>query len=103
MIRIPFGGLRERAMSEETSTDSRRPIFHFIDGTQLAMEWPKLAPKGVFALENAVQKAVTASQFLVEVEGNLRVIQMANVKFIEVIPAPERLPDGVIRNARRVE
>jgi hypothetical protein len=36
----------------------------------------------------------------VEVEGNLLVIPMRNVKYVELIPAPEQLPDGVIRNAR---
>lgn len=69
----------------------------------MAIEWPQIEHKGVFALENAVKEAVTASQFLVEIDGNLMVIRMAAVKYIEVIPAPEKLPDGVVRKGRRVD
>lgn len=90
-------------MSENQNPETRQAVFHFVDGSQLTLEWPKQVPKGVFALETAVAKAVASQQFTVEADGNLVVIQMANVNFIEVIPAPEKLPDEVIRHGRRVD
>ena len=69
----------------------------------MTLEWPRQAPKGAFAVEAAVEKAAASRQLMVEVGGNLVVIEMANVKYFEVIPAPERLPEEIIRNARRLD
>ena len=82
---------------------NRRVTFHFVDGTKLTLEWPKQPPAGVFKFEAAVEKALESQQLAVETEGNLMIIQMKNVKFAEVIPAPEKLSEGIIRNAKRVE
>jgi hypothetical protein len=80
----------------------RRAIIHFADGTQLALEWPKQDTQAHVFLSEAVRKALESRQLLVEVEGNLVVIQMHNVNYIELQPAPEQLPEGVIRQAHRV-
>jgi hypothetical protein len=87
----------------ENQTDMRRATFFFVDGTTLTLELPKQAPKGLFALETALDNAITAPQLAVEVGGKLVVIQMANVKYIEVSPCPERLPERVLRSARQVD
>jgi len=80
----------------------RRAVFHFTDSTTLALEWPKQDTQGIVFLSEALRKAIESERLLVEVEGNLTVIPMRNVKYIELIPVPEQLPEGVIRNARRV-
>lgn len=80
----------------------RRAIIHFTDDTTLDLAWPKQDTSGHVFLSEVIRKAVEARQMLVEADGHLLVIQMANVKFIELIPAPEQLPEGVIRNAQRV-
>jgi hypothetical protein len=78
----------------------RRAVIHFTDATTLDLEWPKQDTKGCVFLSEAIRKAIESERLLVEVEGNLLVIPMRNVKYIELIPVPEQLPDGVIRNAR---
>ena len=78
----------------------RRAIVHFTDNTTLALEWPKQDMQHYVFLAEALRKAVEADRLLVEVEGNLVVIQMRNVKYVELIPVPEQLPEGVIRDAR---
>jgi hypothetical protein len=80
----------------------RRAIFHFTDDSTLALEWPKQDSSGHVFLSEALRKAVEARQLLVEADGRLLVIQMANVKFVELIPAPEALPEGAIRQAQTV-
>ena len=79
----------------------RRAVFHFIDHTTLDLEWPKQDTTGFVFLSEALRKAVESERLLVEVEGHLLVIPMHSVKYVELIPVPEQLPEGVIRNARR--
>jgi hypothetical protein len=78
----------------------RRAVFYFVDNTTLALEWPKQDLQHYVFLSEALRKTVEADRLLVEVEGNLVVIQMRNVKYVELIPVPEQLPEGVIRKAR---
>ena len=80
----------------------RRAIFHFTDSTTLAFEWPKQDTRGFTFLSEAIRKALESRQLMIEVEGNLLAIAMNNVKYIELAPSPEQLPEGVIREARRV-
>jgi hypothetical protein len=78
----------------------RRAVIHFTDASTLDLEWPKQDTKGCVFLSEAIRKAIESERLLVEVEGNLLVIPMRNVKYVELIPVPEQLPEGVIRNAR---
>lgn len=80
----------------------RRAIIHFTDNTTLALEWPKQEKSGSLFLSEALRKAVASERLLVEVEGHLLIIPMQNVKYIELLPVPEELPEGVIRHARWV-
>jgi len=79
----------------------RRAVIHFTDHTTLALEWPKQDTSSSIFLSEALRKAIESERLLIEVEGHLMVILMRNVKYIELIPVPEQLPEGVIRNARR--
>jgi predicted methyltransferase len=79
----------------------RCAIFHFSDNTTLALEWPKQDSHGVTFVSEALRKAMEAERLAVEVDGNLLVIQMRNVNYVELIPVPEGLPEGAIRGARR--
>jgi hypothetical protein len=83
--------------------DKRKVTFHFLDGTHLTLEWPKQASPEVLNFKAEVRQAIASAQLAVEVEGNLVVIQMTSVKYIEIAPAPETLPSEVIRHARRLE
>lgn len=78
----------------------RRAIIHFIDNSTLALEWPKQDLQGHVFVSEAIRAAIEADRLMVEVEGNLVIVQMRNVKYIEVLPAPDQLPEGVIRHAR---
>ncbi len=78
----------------------RRAVIHFTDNTTLALEWPKQEMQGFHFLSEALRKAIESERLLVEVDGNLLIIQTRNIKYAELIPVPEQLPEGVIRHAR---
>jgi hypothetical protein len=80
----------------------RRAIFHFTDNTTIDLEWPKQDRHGATFVSETLRKAMQAERLAIEVEGNLLVIQMRNVNYVELIPVPEELPDDAIRGARRV-
>lgn len=55
-------------------------------------------------IANRVQKALDANQLAIELDGEMFVIPMNNIKYLQVNPAPEKLPDSVIRGgALKVE
>jgi hypothetical protein len=71
--------------------------IHFIDGSKLSMTFPQQT--GDFnQIASRVQKALDANQLAIEIEDELFVIPMNNVKYLQVNPAPEKLPDTVIRS-----
>jgi hypothetical protein len=87
-------------MNSIETQQTRQAVFNFVDGTQLIIEWPSASPDKVPDLAGMVQKAIASPLFTAQVGENLMVIQMANVNYVEIIPAPENLPPEVIRNAR---
>ena len=70
--------------------------IHFIDGSKISMTFPPQT-ENYHQIASRVQKALDANQLALEVEGELFVIPMNNVKYLQVNPAPEKLPDSVIR------
>jgi hypothetical protein len=49
-----------------------------------------------------VRKALEADKIVAEVGGDLMVIPLQNVKYVEVSPAPQELPQGILRGAQIV-
>jgi hypothetical protein len=45
-----------------------------------------------------VQKALDTSKLTIEIDGELFVIPMNNVKYLQVTPAPEKVPETIIRD-----
>ena len=49
-----------------------------------------------------IEKAIEANELLIELEDRLLVIPLNNIKYIEITPAPPKLPKFAIRNARLI-
>lgn len=49
---------------------------------------------------SSIRQALDAERLLLEVEGDLLVINMTQVAHVRIHPAPEALPKGVITGAR---
>jgi hypothetical protein len=73
--------------------------IHFTDGTKLLLTFPK-QEDDFHQIAKRVQKALDADQLAIEVDGDLIVVPMSNVKYLQVSPAPEKLPDSVIQGGR---
>lgn len=73
---------------------------HFIDGTRVSVRYPRLSGTDSATISAAVKRALDADKVIIEVDGDLLIIPMKNVKYFHLTPAPEHLPQGVIRGGR---
>ncbi len=80
----------------------RHVTFYFLDNSSMKPAWPKQGSKDPQLFASRVKKSLAAEVFTAEVEGQLMVIPMRNVKYMVVSPAPETLPAGIIRKGRIV-
>jgi hypothetical protein len=78
-------------------------LIRFMDGSKIAVRYPKQAGNDPATIAANVRKALEADRLLVEVDGSLLFIPLANVKYLQVTPAPDVLPANVLRNARITE
>ena len=79
---------------------SRRFLtVHFIDGTKISVSFPQQI-KDPAMMASKVQKALQANELAFEAEGELIVIPTANVKYLQLHPAPQKLPEMVVKGAR---
>ena len=78
-------------------------IVHFIDGTKLTFQYSQQARTDPATMASNVRKALETDKIVAEVQGDLIVIPVRNIKYIQVSPAPAELPKGVLRNVQIVE
>ena len=79
-------------------TDKRFLTIHFTDGSKLSVTFPKQTEDN-YQVASRVQKAIDANQLAIEIGDDFFVIPMNNIKYLQVNPRPEILPDTVIRGA----
>lgn len=68
---------------------------HFIDGSEMSVTFPKQGGNPLL-LAKRVQEAIDAKQLAIEMDGQLFVVPMANVKYLQMSPSPDELPETVI-------
>jgi hypothetical protein len=73
--------------------------IYFMDKTKLTLRWPRQAGSDPIGIASTIKKALEADRIMAEVEGRLLIIPVRNVKYIEVSPAPPKLPKGVLLGA----
>ena len=76
--------------------------IYFMDKTKLTLRWPRQAGNDPIEIAATVKKALESDRIMVEVEGRLIIIPVRNIKYIEVSPAPPKLPKGVLLGAEVV-
>jgi hypothetical protein len=79
--------------------EKRGLIIHFMDGSKKLLEFPQQVADSDVAAAAKLKEALEARHLVVEAEGALIVIPLANVKYLQLYPAPKKLPAGVIRGA----
>lgn len=89
--------LRSNSSQQVTGT------VHFMDGTRVVLQWPRQAGDDPYDVVANVRKALEAEKILAEVNGNLLLIPVRNIKYIHIAPAPVNLPQGVLLGATLLE
>ncbi len=77
--------------------------IRFMDGSKILLRYPKQAGHDPATIVANVRRALEADRIVVEVDGSLLFIPLASVKYVQVTPAPDALPGGVLRGARLVD
>ena len=72
----------------------------FMDGTKASFKYPRQSGNDAATVLANVKKAMDADKLVLETDGNLLVVPMRNIKYVQVSPAPEHLPTGVFRGVR---
>jgi len=83
-------------------TNKRKVTFHFIDGTSISVAFPEQAGKDTTTKLANLKKALEAERIPIEIGGQLLLIPMRNVKYVQITPTPEVLPKDIIREAQVV-
>jgi hypothetical protein len=74
---------------------------HFTDGSKIAFKYPKDTDTATLATK--VKKALEQDKIVVETADSLIVIPVSSIKYLQVTPQPDVLPDGVIRDAEIID
>lgn len=82
------------------SDKQRRVTFFFTNGTKFRLRFPKRGGDDPATLMGSVRRALESDKLNFEVDGDLFVIPMRNVPYMQITPAPESLPADVIRGAK---
>ena len=76
--------------------------IYFMDKTKMTLRWPRQAGNDPIEIAATIKKALESDKIMAEVEGRLVIIPVRNVKYIEISPAPQKLPKGVLLGAEIV-
>ncbi len=72
--------------------DQRAVTIHFNDGSRISLDFPKQAPNETAAamkLEDVLKNRC----MLAEADGALLMIPFENVKYVQLYPAPQNIPN----------
>lgn len=72
-------------------------VIHFTDGAKLTVDFP--AQGEDVNITQKMQKILDNTCLIIEADGSLITIPMSSIKYIQSHPAPDTLPDFVIRGA----
>jgi hypothetical protein len=77
----------------------RGMVITFTDGSKKVLEFPQQMADTDSTAALRIKDALDARHLVLEAEGALIVIPFDNVKYLQVHPAPKKLPPGVIKGA----
>ena len=76
-------------------SNERNIMIFFTDGSDLALTFPK-QEGNPHLLAKRVQAALDSRQLAFEIDNELLVIPTNNIKYLQINPRPEMLPETVI-------
>jgi len=80
--------------------DKTRGIsIYFNDGSKLLLESPEQTQNN-YDIVTKMKEILDNKFFLIEADGAVIYIPVSNIKYMQVYPAPEKLPAFTVRGAR---
>jgi len=76
--------------------------IYFNDGTKLVIEYPK-QDTNEYDMVSKLNEMLAEKHFLIEADGAMLFIPVDNIKYLQVYPAPEKLPAHTISHATIVD
>lgn len=82
--------------------DLKGVTIYFNDGTKLVIEYPKQKFND-YDMLSRLNEMLEHKHFLVEANGAMLFIPVDNIKYLQVYPAPEKLPAHTICGATIID
>ena len=79
--------------------EKAKATIYFMDGTRMRITYPRMNGKNSLAIATAVGKAIDREKLAVANRSKLIIVPTRNIKYIEISPPPDSLPDSIIRDA----
>lgn len=76
----------------------RQLTIHFTDSTKISFEFPQQLTN-TLTMAQKISDILKGENLVIEADGVLLLIPLNNVKYIQSTPAPEKLPETVIKGA----
>ncbi len=76
--------------------------IYFNDGTKLVIEYPQ-PDVDEYNILSKLNETLENRHFLVEVDGAMLFIPVDNIKYLQVYPAPEKMPAQTILGAKIID
>jgi hypothetical protein len=71
--------------------EKRGVTIHFNDGSKVALDFPKQSPNEA-AVQMKLEDVLKKRYVMFEADGALLLIPFENVKYLQLYPAPEKIP-----------
>lgn len=76
--------------------------LHFIDGQRLALRFPQQSDDPV-EVARGIRKQLETPFLCIEVDGDLLMIPRESIKYLQISPAPMRMPDTTVLGAEVID
>ncbi len=80
----------------------RSMTIFFTDGRDLKFAFPKQRDD-TSNIGTIIKKALNENQLILEVEGTMYTIPFVNIKYIQIYPCPDKLPDTAIHGVKLID
>ncbi|MCY1279841.1 hypothetical protein D3C76_1138920 [compost metagenome] len=76
--------------------------LHFLDGQRLALRFPQQSDDPA-EVARGIRKQMESTSISIEVDGDLLIIPRNSIKYLQISPAPVRLPDTTVLGAELID
>ena len=84
-------------------SNDRLLTIHFIDGSEMKVTFPEQGGNPLRLAKRVQEAVIDSRQFAIEIGGQLYVFPMSSVKYLQMNPSPDELPENIILGAAIID